>query len=371
MPRKSRDFPDEYERELEKVELLSDADLEALLQGHSPPMAGTAGSERIEPGTRVTGTVVDLRGGEVLLELDTKTHGVIPEDEFEGELPAIGKRIQASVERHDEARELVVLGVRETRREVLFDELRPGMVLEGRAVEANKGGLVVAVKGIRAFLPLSQIDRSRVEDPTVFVGQTVRCEVTSIDRAGNDVVVSRRAVLEREAEEARGKALARLGEGETLKGRVVRVNEHGAFIDLGGVEGLLHASRSHQRRAEADAAGEEALSPGREVEVVVARIDRERGRVSLDFNRLAAKDWSRTIESYGVGDEATGWVSRISEEGAHISLDEGVEGVIPPSRLAALGERPSRGSILRVVITAIDRDRQRIELEPAGAGAKR
>jgi ribosomal protein S1 len=371
---KSRQFRDDFDDLLRDSDL-SDAQLEALLAGPAGPAgpaggaAGPAPIESLEAGARVEGVVIDVRGGEVLVELDQKTLGVVEAQEFGAdELPEIGSKLRASFERFDRRRDLAVLSVRATRREVVWDQLRPGVVLEGVVKEANKGGLILDIKGERAFLPISQIERERVEDAGAYLGKNLLCEVTSFDRASGNLVVSRRTLLERQAEELKGLALARLGEGEALTGTVVRLNEHGAFIDLGGVEGLLHASKLKERRRELARGG--ALEAGDQLEVVVTRVDRERGRVSLDLKAVAGASWSQSVEGYAIGDEATGWVTRVTEEGAQVSLEEGVEGVIPRRLLLERRAAVKRGDILRCRITALDRESRRIELAPLVEGAK-
>ncbi len=318
--------------------------------------------ETLEPGTRVSGMIVDFRGGEVLLELDSKTHGVIPESEYSDEvLPEIGATVQANFERYDGDRELAVLSVRGARTEILWDTIRSGMVVEGHVTEVNKGGLTLDIKGIRAFLPISQIERERVEDASVYVGSKLHCEVTSFDRADENLIVSRRAILEREAEAMRGKALARLSEGETLKGTVIRLIDAGAIVDLGGVEGLLHASKIREHHQELGT--EKTLHTGQQIQVEVIRVDRERSRVSLDFQRVAGETWNVSVDGYSTGDEATGWITKVTPEGAFVSLEEGVEGLIPRKLLLDRQEPPRRGSLMRVAIVQIDRENRKIELK--------
>lgn len=368
MAGKSRDYRDEFEDLAADINM-SDAELERLMAGHSDVDAASSPLESLEPGTRIRGIVVDVRGGEVLLELDSKTYGVVDEDEFEpGELPEVGSCLEANFVRHDAQRGLVILSGREARREILWEDLRPGVVLEGTVTETNKGGLVLDIKGLSAFLPVSQISVERVEDTSLYVGRTLRCEVTSVDRSRGDVVVSRRAILEREAEELRGQALARLSEGETLTGRVTRITEHGAFVDLGGVEGLLHISKIRQHQKEIGAG--QPLKPEQQLEVEILRVDRERGRISLDIVRRAGETWKRSIEGYSVGDEATGWVTRVTAEGAYVSIDEGVQGFLPRRFTIARREKINKGAVVRTVIRKIERERQYIELEPLEEGGR-
>lgn len=364
MGAKSRDFADEYGDNLQDANM-SDEELEALLSGHSPDFEAPArsGSTTLEPGTPVRGTVIDFRSGEILVELDSKTLGVIDEHEFEGDpLPAIGQAIDASVVRHDPERDVVVLGVREARDRIFWEDLQAGTVVEGIVTGTNKGGLTLDIKGNRAFLPVSQIERTRVEDPAAYIGKRLTCEVTSFDRGTHDLVLSRRNVLEREAEKRRGVALARLSEGEVLTGTVTRVVENiGAFIDLGGVEGLLHKAKIHAHAR--DFGDERTLSAGQRVQVVLSRIDRDRERITLDFHHVAST--SRNLEGYDPGDHLTGWVTAIEPDGVRVSVEEGVEGFLPR---AAFGSRPSppgRGSLIRVRVARVDRDRGLLELQLA------
>src|SRR5690606_8543758 len=162
---KSREFADEYGENLNDADM-SDEELAALLAGHSPDLEAPSprAAPTLEPGDPVRGTVVDFRGGELLVELDSKTLGVIEERELEGEpLPAIGQAIEANVVRHDRERDVVVLGVREARDRIFWDELRPGTIVEALVTGTNKGGLTLDLKGNRAFLPISQLELTRVE----------------------------------------------------------------------------------------------------------------------------------------------------------------------------------------------------------------
>ena len=361
MAGKSRRFPDDPIESGADISM-SDADLEALMAGHAAPTdTPSTDINELESGDRVEGVVIDLQAGDVLVEIDSKTHGLIEESEFEAfeDLPEVGTPISANFVRYDADRDLVVLSVRNARKEVFWEELRPGDVLEGSVTATNRGGLTLDIKGTRAFLPVSQIELTRVENLDPYVGKKLRVEVTSFDRADQDIVVSRRAILERDAQELRGKALAGLSEGEVLKGTIVRINDFGAFVDLGGVEGLLHASKIRQ-----ELGSTESLQVGGTLEVEVQRVDPERERVGLDFKRVATSDWSVSIEGYTVDDEITGWVSRVSADGAWVSIEEGIEGLIPRTLLLGLADAPQKGSIVRARIREIDREGRLIELEP-------
>ena len=364
MAAKSRQFPDEMDESVDDIDM-SDADLEALMGGAAAPSAGeTVDVDKLEPGERIEGTVIDTRGGDVLVDLDGKHHGLIEEEEFEEDedLPMPGTRIKASVVRYDGARDLLILSVGKARKEVFWDDLHPGMLLEARVTGTNKGGLDLDIKGVRAFMPISQIDTRRIEDATPFVGKKFQVEVTRVDREDRNLVVSRRAILEQEEHEQKGNALARLSEGEILKGTVVKTNNHGAFVNLGGVEGLIHQSKLDTWRRETGR--REDLQVGAEVEVEIQRVDTERERISLDIKRGTIADWSASAANYEVGEEFTGWVSATSEKGLHVSIEDDVEGVIPRERVLEMKDPPAKGDIIRTCITSIDPEKKVIELKP-------
>ena len=175
--------------------------------------------------------------------------------------------------------------------------------------------------------------------------------------------MTRRPILERAAEEGRTNALARLSEGEVLSGTVVRLTDHGAFIDLGGVDGLLHASKIRQR-LKTQKEGE-ALRVGQRITVEVVHVDRERRRVGLDFKRLDPDAFGRAVDDYKVGDEVTGWVSKSDPEGIIVSLEEGVQGFIPRESLLHLEVEPLTGAIVKAVVTAVDAVKRQITLRPS------
>jgi ribosomal protein S1 len=234
--------------------------------------------------------------------------------------------------------------------------------VEGTVTDVNKGGLTLDVKGIRSFLPLSRIDRGRVQEPESYLGERLRCEVLSVDRDSRNVVLDRRAILEREAEVIRERVLATLSEGQVLRGEIRRLTDHGAFVDLGGVDGLLPRSRIHAHSRSGDL--EEPLKEGQELQVQIVSVDLERGRVSLDFKYVESDLWGQLIEHYSAGDEVTGWVSARNDEGVVISLEEGIEGLLPESTLHRLPEPPRPGTILKAVVASIDREARRLVLSP-------
>ena len=246
------------------------------------------------------------------------------------------------------------------RTEVIWEGLKVGSVLSGTVVDKNKGGLTLDIKGVRAFVPISQIELTRVEDLDPYIGRQLECEVMQFDRRERNLVLSRRRILEAEAAVIKAKVLEELSEGDVVTGSVSRLTDHGAFIDLGGVDGLLHMSKI---RESIKSGGSEPLRAGQKVTVQIATIDRDRERIGLDFHQLAEDSWDRTIESYSVGDTVTGWVSRLEAGRTIVRIDEGLEAEVPDEFYDSV-EAPGTGSIVRGRIVAIDRVKREIRLKP-------
>ena len=361
MSPQSGNFDDPFDQFSRDIQNLSNEDLERLMGG-LPPSPTEEGIGATEAGTYLSGVVVDIRGGEILVEIGGKDLGVIDEMEFsEDELPKNGETIKAEFVRYDQTKEAAILTVKGVHKEVAWDSLRVGAVLEGTVVDTNKGGLILDVKGIRAFVPISQIERERVEDLTPYMNRKLVVVVTSLDRGSENLVVSRRELLNVEAEEERGRILATLSEGDALTGTVVRITDHGAFIDLGGTDGLLHASKIRQQLKGEDA----KLQVGQRIPVEIVRIDRDRGRIALDFKRQEASTWGQLAEDYEVGDEVTGWVKKTKETGIVLSIDEGIEGFLSNADASSLATTPLPGDIVKAVITAIDSVERTITLKAA------
>lgn len=343
-------FNDDYEESLREALDMSDAELERLLGGAEPEKSPEF--EQLEPGTILEGVVVEVQSQEILLELDRKTLGVVDLEEYAGdELPSAGTALKAEFVRYDSGRSVCVLTTKAVRTEIAWEELRVGMVLEGIVDETNRGGLTLSIKGMRAFMPISQIELGRVEDLEPYVGRKLRCEVTQVDRAERNLVVSRRRVLDRESESERRELFDKLQEGEVIRGKVTRMTEHGAFVDVGGIDGLLHISKIVQRR--------ETLEAGDLVEVEIVRLDRDRGRVALDFRSVDELSWDSLVEGYEVGDNVTGWIARVENTGEVIlALGEGLEAVIPKG----LAGEAEVGNLVRGTIASIDSERNRVEV---------
>lgn len=363
MSARGGDFPDPLEDLLREASRLTDGDVERLLSRGPAEEARSARAGPLEPGARVEATVVEVRGDEVLLELGGKAYGVVDLAEFEDERPVPGQRIRATFESYDAGRDLALLSVRGVRRDVAWENLRPGAIVEGLVTGHNKGGLTLDLKGVAAFMPISQVELGGVQDLVPYVGRKLRCEVSSLDVARKTAIVSRKAVQEAEARASRERVFATLVEGQILQGTVVQVGEHGAFVDVGGFVGLLPASAV---RAARGPGGDEPVRAGQRLEVEIARLDRERMRVSLQLRSRAGDSWSRAAGHYRPGDRVTGWVSGLTDEGLLLSIEEGVVGLIPRSALADLPEPPRPGALLRAAVVSVDAERRRLVLAAEG-----
>jgi small subunit ribosomal protein S1 len=245
-----------------------------------------------------------------------------------------------------------------------WNTVAEGMVVEARVLETNKGGLSVDVNGIRGFMPISQIDLFRVEDAAQFVNQRLLCVVTDVDPTERNLIVSRRALLEKQREEQREKLWAELAEGQVRTGIVRSVRDFGAFVDLGGVDGLLHVSEMSWRRGQ-DAT--KLVQPGQSIEVVVVKIDHERRKLSLSVKQLQAGPWENIHDRYGIGQIVKGTVTRAKEFGAFVELEPGVEGLIHVSELARkrvwrVSDVVKEGQEVQVKILNINAAEQRMSL---------
>jgi small subunit ribosomal protein S1 len=235
--------------------------------------------------------------------------------------------------------------------------------VRGTVIEVVKGGLIIDL-GVRGFLPASLVDIRRVQHLDEFLGQGIECKVIELNRSRNNVVLSRRAVLEEERKEVRQRILDRLQPGQTVEGAISNIVDFGAFVDLDGIDGLIHISElswSHVNHPS------EILSIGDVVPVRVLDIDRDRQRISLGLKQTQEDPWQRVVETYHVGDELEGKVTKVVSFGAFVEIFEGVEGLVHISELAQRHvENPREvvapGDDVRVKVLEIDSDRRRLSL---------
>ena len=243
------------------------------------------------------------------------------------------------------------------------EKAQSGEPIVGRVIEVVKGGLIIDL-GVRGFLPASLVDIRRVQDLDEFMGTELRAKVIELNRSRNNVVLSRRAVLEDERKEMRQAILDRLNPGDVIEGQISNIVDFGAFVDLDGMDGLIHISElswSHVNHPS------EILEVGQTVKVKVLDIDRDRQRISLGLKQTQSDPWQQVIDAYGVDDEVEGRVTKVVTFGAFVEIVPGVEGLVHISELAQHHvENPrevvSQGDLVRVVVLEIDGERRRLSL---------
>jgi small subunit ribosomal protein S1 len=292
------------------------------------PQGGVGQEDR--PGIQKA-KVVAVRGEDVFLDLGAKSEGLVPVSQFEDKVPAVGDMIDVVFDRFDEEEGLLVMSVKGAAVQANWENLRKELVVEARVVKEIKGGLQVEVNGIRGFLPIGQIELGRVEDAKAYVNQKLKVQVTEADQRARNLVVSRRALLEAERAEQRDKTWAELEEGQVRKGIVRSVKDFGAFVDLGGVDGLVHASDLAWSR---NVKPQDVLRLNDVVEVKVLKIDRDAQRVGLSIKELAKSPWDDIEDRLGPGQTVKGKVTRLMDFGAFVELEPGIEGLIHVSELA-------------------------------------
>jgi len=369
MPSEQSPLPEpapDVEREVaEAMAAMSPAEL-ALLSGDVPVSArsGTL-PEQVEPGTEVTATVVGVTDDEVFLDLGTKLQGALARSQFgKKETIDIGRRVDVVVEGYDADSGLLNVARKGQARRAAWTTLAIGNLVEGRVTGLNKGGLEVDLKGIRAFMPASQCDVIPMKDISVLLNQVVQCEVIEVDRRHRSVLLSRRRLLERQLVESREKLLTELEVGQTRKGKVGNITDFGAFVDLGGVDGLIHISDLAWSPV---AKVTDVLQPGQEVEVKVLKIDRKRNRISLGFKQAQPDPWIGIETRYPVGTQLKVRATRLADFGVFAELEQGVEGLVPISelswsRVARPGEVVTPGDMVDAVLIRVEEAKRRIAL---------
>jgi small subunit ribosomal protein S1 len=324
----------------------------------------------IEEGEVVRGRVVEVRDSEVLVDIGYKSEGTIAMEEFRhaGTLPKVGDEIEVYLESKEDSEGLIVLSKDKADKIKVWDAISKshdsGTPVEGKVVEVVKGGLSVDV-GVRAFLPGSQVDLRPVKNLASMLGQMIRAKVIKLNRRRGNVVLSRRAVLEEEREEKRKHTLSVLSEGMVLTGAVKNITDYGAFIDLGGIDGLLHVTDMSWGRVGHPS---EIFQIGDQVEVVVLHFDRETGRVSLGYKQKSSDPWAVVDERYPVGAKAQGRVVSLTNYGAFVELEPGVEGLVHVSEMSWTRRvrHPSKlvnvGDVVEVMVLEANKATKRISL---------
>lgn len=338
---------------------LSPEDLERMAsQTPNTPVADEKG--------RVPGRVIQIRGDDVFVDIGGKSEAFVSLAEFEEHHPPEpGKTYEFVMQGIDGESGLMRLSLREARLEADLESLKVGDVIEGRVTGVNLGGIELVSGPLRAFMPKSQVELERIEDFAPYIGRRLECQITEIDRKARSLVVSRRRLLERERAEQREQLKFALEVGQVRPGVVRRLTEFGAFVDLGGLEGLVHISDIRHGHLKHPA---EALKPGDQVEVKVLKIDLVKDRVSLGMKQLEPDPWELAPANYRAGDQVNGTIVRLADFGAFVELQPGIEGLIPISemswtqRIRHPRDILKEGDSVRCAILSVDAEKRKIGL---------
>jgi small subunit ribosomal protein S1 len=323
-------------------------------------------------GEIVTGEVIDITPNEVIVDVGYKSEGLIPRDEFtdrDGNLTiAVGDEVEVLLERTEDLEGHVVLSKQKAERMKVWSNIetsyKEGKIITGRVVDRIKGGLTVDV-GIRAFLPGSLVDIKPIKSLESLKGEELEFKVISLDRRRNNVVLSRKAVLEKEFAEQKKETLTKLREGVRLPGVVKNITDYGVFVDLGGIDGLLHITDISWGRVNHPS---EHFSVGDEVEVVVLKFDPETERVSLGYKQRTEDPWSLVDKKYPLGSRVKGRVVSLVDYGAFVEIEDGVEGLIHVSEMSWTKKVVNPNKVLEVddeveaIVSELDMGQRRISL---------
>jgi small subunit ribosomal protein S1 len=330
-------------------------------------------STQLNPGSIVIGTVLDITSDAVIVNAGLKSEGVIPRSQFlnqDGEIEvAVGDQVEVALDAVEDGFGATRLSREKAKRNQAWKVLEKAFEAEdtvvGRINGKVKGGFTVELGDIRAFLPGSLVDVRPVRDTAYLEGKDLEFKVIKLDQRRNNVVVSRRAVVEQEYSEEREKLLETLQEGQEIQGIVKNLTDYGAFVDLGGIDGLLHITDMAWKRVKHPS---EVVDIGDEISVKVLKFDRERNRVSLGLKQMGDDPWVNLARRYPEGTRLFGKVTNIADYGCFVEIEEGVEGLVHvsemdwtnknvhPSKVVALGDE------VEVMVLDIDEERRRVSL---------
>ena len=330
-------------------------------------------SQKIKPGAILTGRVVEVGPDVVLVNAGLKSEAVIPVDQFKndrGEIEvAVGDDVEVALDSVEDGSGETRLSREKAKRARTWSRLEQAFekqeIVKGIINGRVKGGFTVEIDFVRAFLPGSLVDVRPVRDPSYLEGKTLEFKVIKLDQKRNNVVVSRRAVVEQEYSAERTELLEKLQEGAVIKGTVKNLTDYGAFVDLGGIDGLLHITDMAWKRVKHPS---EVVNVGDEIDVRILKFDRERQRVSLGIKQLGNDPWQQIGRRYPTGTRLFGKVTNIADYGCFVEIEEGVEGLVHVSEMDWTNKNvnPSKvvhiGQEVEVMVLDIDEERRRISL---------
>lgn len=340
--------------------MATNAEFAELLQQYDRPLRA---------GDIVEGTIIEVRPKEVLVDIGGKSEGVIPAAEFlEFDKVKVGDKIPVLIEKLEDKEGYLHISKEKAEFKQNWERIlaiaNEGATVTGVVKAAVKGGLIVNI-GVEAFLPASQVDITPPRNLQQFVGQTITCKVVKVNQERQNVVLSRRELIEQERNERRTKLLAEMMPGDIRKGTVKNITDFGAFIDLNGLDGLLHITDMSWGRISHPS---EMLKVGQEIDVVVLEVNREKERVSLGLKQKMRNPWDNIEEKYAVGQKVKGRVVNLVPYGAFVELEPGVEGLVHVTELSWTKRIAKPSDVLKVdqeieaVVLGINREEQKISL---------
>lgn len=330
-------------------------------------------AKKLIPGTIIKGIIVDIENGFAIVDAGLKSEGVISLDEFkneQGELDLeIGNEVDVALEKYENGYGQTILSREKAQRMLVWERLQVAHdneeIVMGKITGKVRGGFTVDMEGVRAFLPGSLVDVRPVRDPGYLEGKDLEFKVIKLDKRRNNVVVSRRAVVESEYSEDKEKLLETLVDGAIIKGIVKNLTDYGAFLDLGGIDGLLHITDMSWKRFNHPS---EVVEIGQELEVRVLKFDKEKSRVSLGLKQLGEDPWKDIARRQPVGSRIFGRVTNITDYGCFVEIEEGIEGLVHVSEIDWTNKNinPAKvvqpGDEVEVAILDIEEDKRRISL---------
>ena len=377
-PRLRDKLSPELEQEIESA--LGDGAMDDILAGKTGVSGDSAGA--FEEDSRHKGRVVAMHGDDVFVDIGGRNQGVVSAKQFHA-IPEIGAVLEVSVVRFNDAEGLYTLVIPGAAANVAdWSEVSEGMVVEATVKGHNKGGLECSINGLEGFMPVSQISLYRVEDLEQFVGQKFDCVITEANPERRNLVLSHRAVLERERAENKEKMIGALVVGQEREGVVNRIQPFGAFVDIGGIDGLIHVSQMSWDRVNDP---NEILKEGQQVKVKIVKIDPETGKIGLSYRDDWENPWLKAAQTYPAKTIVSGTVTKLMDFGAFVKVEAGIEGLVHISELShkrvfRSADVLSEGQEVDVQVISVDVDSQRMSLsmkalearpEPKGKEGKR
>lgn len=335
---------------------------------------------RLHRGDIVTGKVINVTDNEIMVNVGYKSDGIIPKEEITNDhtinprsIVSIGDEIKVYVIKVDDGEGNVLLSKKRVDVQKGWDDLEKikdsEALLETKIIEVVKGGVISLSRGIRCFIPASQVSDTYVENLSSFLGKTFNTKIIEIDKRRNKVVLSRKTVIKQEKEELKKEIFAKLEKGQRIKGEVKNIADFGAFIDIGGIDGLIHISDLSWNRVKHPS---ELLKIGDHVEVEVLDLDKEKEKISLGLKQTQPHPWQVAGEKYQAGDIVEGKVVRMLDYGAFVELEHGVDGLVHISEISdKYVTKPSQelelGQVVQAKVLDINIEQKRISLSIAAA----